>query len=100
MVREPRPRRPGLALHAVHLEAANVDAVEREDRHLRGVAPREASLVALEHLVELQLLGEVVARLLLPVVEVAGNDERRALGHRGLDALGHPLELETAAARP
>ena len=31
----PRPRRADVALHAVDLQVAHVDAVEREERHLR-----------------------------------------------------------------
>jgi hypothetical protein len=84
----------------LHLEVAHVDAVQREEGHLRRVAARGRPFDALEHLVQPELGLEVVARLLLPVVEVARDDQRALLRHRGADALGHPLQLEAPAARP
>src|SRR5881628_3433293 len=65
-----------------------------------GVAARGTALGVLEHLVEAELVLQEIARLLLPVVEIAGDDERPALGHRGADALREPFELEAAAASP
>src|SRR5437868_12322159 len=89
-----------MALDAVHGEVAHIDAIEREHRHLRGVAARGPALGTLEHLVEAELLGEIAARLALPVVEVARDDERPLLRTRGADVIGEPLELEPAAPRP
>src|SRR5438876_462723 len=100
MVREPRPRTAHMALDAVDREIAHVDAIEGQQRHLRGVAAGRMALGLLEDFEETELVAEVFARLLLPVVEVAGDDERSLLGARRADTLGEPLELEAAAARP
>ena len=89
-----------MALDAVHGEVAHVDAIERKHRHLRGVAARGPALGTLEHLVEAELLGKIAARLPLPVVEVARDDERPLLRARGADVIGEPLELEPPAPRP
>src|SRR5947207_5939701 len=91
VVREPGPRTAHMALDAVELEIADVDAVEREQRQPRRVAARMPPLGALENLVEAQRLGELHARLALPVVEVAGDHEGPVRRHRGADALAEPL---------
>src|SRR5687768_2536022 len=89
-----------MPLDRVDLQVANVDAVEGEEGQLRRIASRGTALEMLEHLVQSELGLEVVARLLLPVVEVARDDEGTSLRHGRADALDHPFELEPAAARP
>src|SRR5258707_7289249 len=49
VVREPVPRSPDVALDPVELEVADVDAIEREDRHACRVAARMPPLGALEN---------------------------------------------------
>src|SRR5258708_536061 len=89
-----------MALDALEVEVAHVDAIELEQRQARGIAARMPAFGALEDFIEPQRVGEHAARLSLPVVEVARDDERALLRDRGANAIAEPFNLEAAAARP
>src|SRR5574343_1820247 len=72
--------RPGQAmvdLGALDVEAADIDAIEAEHRHGGRKAARRHAAWAAEHFMQFQALGEVLAAPIAPVVEVAGDDQRR-----------------------
>src|SRR5688572_3957742 len=88
---------------AVHVrlddvESARVDAIEPEHRHDRREGPGGAPGYRLEHFDDAELVDERAVRLVAPVVEVAGDHERRVLRHGIADALAKRADLPPTAA--
>ena len=84
------------------VELAGIDAVEAEYRQDGRKGSCRTALYLIEHLVDAQLVGEYAVALAPPVVEIAGDDQRRILRDRGANALGKrpylplPASLEQA----
>jgi hypothetical protein len=88
-------------VRATHAKAANVDAIEPEERQQGREAPRWQPLHQLEYFVHVQGMSELVRRLVppVPVVEVTRDDERRVARDEAFDPLAQALELTAAATR-
>src|SRR5688572_19300745 len=90
----------------VHVRAgdaktAHVDAVEAEYREPRGEAAGREPPYELEDFLHVERVRELVRRLVtpVPVVEIAGDDERRVGRNEPFDALAQTLDLAAATAR-
>src|SRR5258706_8293128 len=68
-------------------EAAHVDSIEVQHRKNRREAARGAASGCFEYLVDVQRLHHRVACHPAPVVEIAGDDQWRILGHQLVDAI-------------
>src|SRR6185295_11329989 len=100
--RHPRASRRVVHVSVDDAEAARVNAIQPEHRHHRGERARRTTGHVLEYLEAAQRLGESAVALAAPVVEVAGDDERRGVGHFRADPLDQrpDLPLPTAFEQP
>src|SRR4030095_14158975 len=81
-------------------EAANINKIQRhQGQHAREAAGGPA-LLELEHLVEIQWIGELLRDAVAPVIEIARYDERGRGGDQPLDAPPQLFDLYAPVAPP
>ena len=98
VVGDARPRVAVVHLGVVDGKPAHVDAVEPEERQPRREAARRTAAVVAEHFDQPELGGEPLADAVAPVVEIAGDDERRVLGHVLDDPIDQRVQLLAPSA--
>src|SRR5882724_4981801 len=87
MIRHARPRTTVMCVRLLDREAAHVDSIEVQHRKNGREAARGAASGCFEYLVDVQRLHHRVACHPAPVVEIAGDDQWRILGHQLVDAI-------------
>ena len=79
-------------------QPADIDAIEPEQRQRGGEAARGAGAIAGEHFDEIEARCQQVAGAAAPVVEIAGDDQRRFTRHVLLDEVRQRIVLVAARA--
>src|SRR6267142_1118817 len=98
MVRNAPPRASAVGLGALDLEAAHVDAVQAQHRKRAGEAARGPAPAVGERLAQIERHSQALAREVAPVVEIARDHQRRALGHLAVQPLDQRAHLLAPAA--
>src|SRR5688572_85253 len=99
MVRK-HPPVPRIDLHRPMPEIAHVDPVEPEPRRARGKRPRRASRGIRMDFRQATVAYQPSVGALAPVIEVAGDDERRIVRHFPGDEFEKPVDLPPAVRLP
>src|SRR5574343_1619840 len=81
-----RPRQAVMDFGALDVEATDVDAVQAKHRHGGRETARRSPARSAENLVQLEPACQMLAGPVAPVVEVAGDDQRRI-------GFGHAVEV-------
>src|SRR6185436_9236219 len=93
MVRHARPGVPMMRACQFDRKAADINAVQMQHRKDGRKTARGAAGGCFEHFGNFHRFDERIAGMTAPVVEVAGNDKRRVLGHQLFDAIFYQSDL-------
>src|SRR5262249_28020202 len=91
-----RPAQAAMYMRELDAKSACVDAVQVEKRQHRREAAGWRSAVLLEDLYDVERPDQVIARTARPVIEIAGDDEGRIVGHQPLDTPDQSIQLPLA----
>ena len=76
---------------------AQVDTIQTQEWPARGIALGHLAVMALKHLMQVVTLAQGSVALLLPVIEITGNDHR-LMGRQGFEQLVEQHDLQLAMA--
>ena len=98
MIRNAAPSRAVMHVGTAYPEAATINPVETEERQHGRKTSRRESFHELEDFVHVERMRELVSGLVspVPVVEIAGDDERRVSWDQALYPLAQTFELQAA----